>query len=56
MTQERNINLVGFEHAIPASERLRSNGIANYFGAPGKKKLWRSISDITNCKGIKIIY
>ena len=47
---------MGFEHAILASERHTSNGIASYFGAPGKKKLWPSISEITNCKGFKFVY
>jgi hypothetical protein len=55
-SQERNINPVGFEPTIPASKWLRSNGISSYFGAQGKKKLWQSISEITNCKGIKIVY
>ena len=47
---------MGFEPAIPASERLRTNGIASFSGSPGKKKLGPPISKITNCEGIKIVY
>jgi hypothetical protein len=52
----KDINPVGFEHAIPASKQLRIKGTARFFAATGKKKLWPSISEITNYKGIKIAY
>jgi hypothetical protein len=55
-SQERNIKPAGFEPTILASKWLRSNGISSYFGAQSKKKLWPSISEITNCKKIKTIY
>jgi len=55
-SQETDINPVGLKPTIPASERLRSNGITKFSGAPGKKKLGLSISKITNCLGIKIVY
>jgi len=38
MTLKRNINLVGFEHAIPASKLLRSNGISQIILVPQARK------------------
>jgi hypothetical protein len=44
------------EWALDLVLMLRCSGVARFFGAPGKKKLWPYILEITNCKGITVVY
>jgi hypothetical protein len=53
-SQGTDINRVGLEPAIPASEWLRSNGIARFSGTTCKKKLGHSFKYFQTVKESKL--